>query len=112
MPMPVLTAATQANCPHQMKVIFGATASKVLVAGSPPLLESDKATVGPTCPFTVPSGKPQPCVVAKLELKTAKVTVEGRSAVLQSPADLCESADKIPAGPVAYVNVQTKVIAS
>jgi hypothetical protein len=112
MPFPVLTAATQANCPHQIPITFAATASKVLVAGSPPMLDGDLATVGPTCPFTVPTGKPQPCVTAKLTLTAAKVTSQGRALVLQSPGDICESAEKIPQGPVVYVNVQTKVIAS
>lgn len=113
MPFTVLTAATVANCPHQTKVTFVSTASRVLVAGSPPMLAGDQAPVGPPpCPFTVPTGKPQPCALAKLELKAKKVLVEGRAVILRSPGDICESADKIPAGPVAYVNVQVKVIAS
>lgn len=113
MAFPILTAATVANCPHQAKVTFISTATKVLVAGSPPMLAGDLAPVGPPpCPFTVPTGKPQPCAVAKLKLEAKKVLVEGRAVILRSPGDICESADKIPAGPVAYVNVQVKVSAS
>jgi hypothetical protein len=94
-----------------MKVTFAATSAKVTIQGSPVFVQGDFATVA-ACPFTIPPSKPQPCVVAKLALASAKVVVESRPAVLKGPADLCQSAEQIPQGPVIYGSLQTKVIAT
>lgn len=109
MPQPVLTAMTQANCPHGGKVTFPSTATKVLIDAAPPLIVPDKGVVT-GCAFTVPPAVPQPCVIGLLPQAAAKVMVEGRPVVLQSPGDLCQSA--VPQGPVIYLSVQTKVIAT
>jgi uncharacterized Zn-binding protein involved in type VI secretion len=109
MPFPIHTLATQANCPHGAKATFIATSSKVLIEGAPAMLEGDQAMIA-GCPFTVPTGKPQPCIKAKLEMKAQKVRIEGKGVILQGPADLCESAEQIPQGPVTYATVQTKVL--
>jgi hypothetical protein len=42
----------------------------------------------------------------------SKVLVEGRAVILQSPGDICQSAEQVPQGPVAYTKVQTKVVAT
>ena len=111
MPQPVLTVATLAHCPHGMPVQFISSAVKVQFDASPPLVTPDRGMVT-GCPFTVPSSKPQPCVFALVLQAATKVLVEGRPVILQSPGDICQSADQIPNGPVAYARVQSKVIAT
>ncbi len=111
MPLPPHTSATQASCPHAAKATFAASASKVTIDGAPVLLEGDAVSIA-GCPFTVPTGKPQPCVEAVLQVKTAKLVVEGKAVLLQGPGDLCESAEKAPQGPLAVSRVQSVVTAS
>jgi hypothetical protein len=109
MPLPVLTLSTQANCPHAAKASFLATSSKVLIDGTPAMLQGDQVLVA-GCPFTVPSGKPQPCIKANLIMQAVKIKIESKGVIVQSPADMCESAEQIPQGPVVYAQVQTKMI--
>jgi hypothetical protein len=111
MPAPVVTALTRTQCPHGVPGTLIPGSSKVLVDKGPPLLLGDKGTLA-GCPFTVPSGKPQPCVTELLTLAAAKVLVENKPVLLMNPGDICQSAEQIPQGPVIYVNIQSKVIAS
>lgn len=111
MPQPVITALAQGNCAHGGKATFVSTASKVLFDSGPPLVLGDKGIVA-GCAFTVPTGKPQPCVTVLLMQTASKVLVEGRAVILQSPGDICQSAEQVPQGPVAYTKVQTKVVAT
>ncbi len=111
MPLPILTLSTSGSCPHGIPATFVATSSKVLIDAAPAMLDGDQAMVA-GCPFTVPSGKPQPCVTAKLVMKATKVMAEGRPVILQGPADMCQSAEQIVQGPLAYTGVQTKVMAT
>lgn len=111
MPFPIHTLATQANCPHAAKASYAATGAKVLIDGSPAMVQGDMAAVA-GCPFTLPNGKPQPCVQVKLPQVATKVMIGNKPAVLQGPADLAQSAEQIPQGPAVYAKVQTKVIAT
>jgi hypothetical protein len=110
MPLPILTALAQAQCPHQAKVTFAATSRKVKISGGAAFVQDDKATIL-GCPFTVPSGKPQPCEKGVLASAT-KVVIEGRAAIVRSPSDIAQSVEKITQGPLAYASVQTKVMAT
>jgi hypothetical protein len=111
MPLPVLTLAAQAQCPHGMPASFMATGAKVLVLSSPVLVAGDQVMIVP-CAFTVPAGKPQPCVKGVVPTAATKVLVGGKPAILKGPSDLAQSAEQIPQGPLVYSSVQTKVIAT
>ena len=111
MPFPIHTLGTQANCPHGGKATFAATGAKVLIDGSPAMVQADMATVA-GCAFTLPNGKPQPCVQVKLLQAATKVTVGGKPAILVGPGDMAQSAEQIPQGPTVVAKVQSKVTAT
>lgn len=109
MTFPVLTALSMGNCPHGAPATFISGASKVLFDIGPPLLLGDSGMVS-GCPFTLPNGKPQPCVKALVVQASSKVLVENKPVIMQSPGDICQSAEQIPQGPVGYTLVQSKVL--
>jgi hypothetical protein len=111
MTKPVVTMATLIQCPHTIPGKVMTATVKVLVEGAPPLVSGDKGTVA-SCPFTVPTGKPQPCVTALFTGLSSKVLVEGKPVLLFNPTDICQSADQIPQGPVIWSTIQAKVLAS
>ena len=51
------------------------------------------------CAFTVPAGKPQPCVKVQWTQPAPRVKVGGQPVILQASAGLCHSAEQIPQGP-------------
>jgi hypothetical protein len=110
MPSPIVTMKTQTQCPHGAKGTLIPGASKVLVDSGLPLVAGDQGTFT-GCAFTVPTGKPQPCVKALLTLTATKVMVENKPVLLLNPADLAQSAEQIPGGPVVWTDIQSKVIA-
>ena len=111
MPGPIITMNTQTQCPHGIPGTMIPGATKVLVDNGLVLVAGDQGVFA-GCPFTVPTGKPQPCVKALLTLTATKVLVENKPVLLVNPADMAQSADQIPNGPVIWASVQTKVIAS
>lgn len=111
MPGPIVTLNTQTQCPHGAKGTLLSASAKVLVDGGLPLVVGDRGTFA-GCPFTVPSGKPQPCVTALFTLAATKVLAENKPVLLMNPADLAQSAEQIPNGPVVWTQVQSKVVAT
>lgn len=111
MSRPVVTVATLIQCPHGVPGTVMTSTAKVLVAGAPPLVSGDKGTVA-GCPFTVPTGKPQPCTTALLTGIATKVLAENKPVLLMNPSDICQSADQIPQGPVIWSTIQSKVLAT
>ena len=111
MTLPLVTDLSLLNCPHAVPVTLVASVAKVMIEGGRPLTAGDRGMIA-GCPFTVPTGKPQPCATALFTLTASKVFIEGKPAVLTNPADLCHSADQIPNGPVVWATVQAKVLAS
>jgi hypothetical protein len=111
MSKPVVTMATLIQCPHAIPGTLATTTAKVLVDGMPPLVSGDKGTVA-GCPFTVPTGKPQPCATALLTGLASKVLAENKPVLLLNPSDICQSADQIPNGPVVWGTIQAKVLAT
>jgi len=91
------------------------TQPRVLVSGQPVATMSSQIVVA-GCPFTVPPGKPQPCVLVKWLMPTARVLVMGQPAmVLPSPGPgpgLCLSPEQIPQGPPIVSAVQPRVLAT
>lgn len=110
MTTPVVTQGTVITCPHSIPATIAASSSKVLIASTPTAVMGDKGTVS-GCPFTLPNGKPQPCVTALLTKASSKVLAENKPVLLLNPADICQSGDQIPNGPVVWSSPQTKVLA-
>ena len=111
MPGPIVTVSTQTQCPHGAKGTLVPGATKVLVDNGLVLVAGDQGVFA-GCAFTVPTGKPQPCVKALLTLSASKVMVENRPVLLMNPADLAQSAEQIPGGPVVWTDIQAKVVAT
>ncbi len=96
------------QCPHAAPVMIAPQNKKVMVQGLPLATTSDQFIVT-GCPFTVPTGVPQPCV--KVTFAPAlKVMVDGKPAILKSSAAICEAAPKIPQGPPSVTVTQIKVM--
>ena len=108
---PIVTMATRIQCPHGGPGTLATAAAKVTIDNMAPLLMGDKGTIA-GCPFTVPSGVPQPCVTALLTKAAAKLLVENKPVLLMNPSDLCQSAAQVPQGPVVWANIQSKVMAT
>ena len=80
----IITSATRTQCPHGGTGTVSASKSKVLVDGAPALVLGDEGSVA-GCSFTLPNGKPQPCVSQKLLGASSKVLAEGRPVLLKNP---------------------------
>lgn len=94
---PILTALTVAQCTHGGPATLMATSSKVLIEAGPALLSGDQVMIV-GCAFTVPTGKPQPCVKGQLPMPSSKVMAEGKPVMLKGPADLGISAEQKDSG--------------
>ena len=114
MPGFLVHATAAVSCPHGAPAQVAAVQPRVLVGGLPVALISDKI-VATGCPFTVPPGKPQPCLLATWLMPTARVLVNNQPAmVLPAPGPgpgMFQSADQIPAGPPIVTAVQARVFA-
>lgn len=99
-------------CPHGAPSQVLATGVRVTVSGQPVALISDKI-VATGCPFTIPPGKPQPCVLATWLMPSTRVTINGQPAMVAvgpgPGAGLFQSADQIPNGPPIVGTVQARV---
>ena len=60
------------------------------------------------CAFTVPPGKPQPCMKVQWLVPAARVMIGGQPAILQSSSGLCQSAEQIPQGPPTVIVTQVR----
>jgi uncharacterized Zn-binding protein involved in type VI secretion len=94
----ILHVGATAMCPHGGQVNVVATNSRVLVGGQPVAVAADQFLVA-GCAFTVPPGKPQPCVKVQWLTPATRVLVGGQPAILASSSGLCQSAEQIPQGP-------------
>lgn len=111
MTIPIVTKATVIQCPHMIPGTLATATAKVTIENMPPLVMGDKGTIS-GCPFTVPPSKPQGCATALLTKAATKVLAENKPVLLMNPADLCQSADQIPNGPVVWTTIQSKVLAT
>ena len=97
-----------AICPHGGMVQVQPTNQRVRVMGMPVATVADLYTVV-GCAFTVPPGKPQPCVVVQGLIPSTRVKIMGVPVVLQTSRGLCRSPEQIPQGPSTIVGTQTRV---
>jgi hypothetical protein len=96
-------------CPHGGQIQIISSDARVLVSGMQVATMADQfVIVG--CAFTVPPGKPQPCVRVQWTVPAARVVANFQPAILQTSVGLCFSADGIPAGPPVLTTVQPRVI--
>ncbi len=109
MPGPLFHVGAAAICPHAGQVSVMSTNTRVLVSGQPVATFGDTYTVA-GCVFTVPPGKPQPCVKVQWLVPATRVLVNGQPAILQTSVGLCQSAEQIPAGPPTVIATQPRVI--
>lgn len=110
MPGPLYHTGASAMCPHGGQVTTPASSPRVMVSGMPVCTISDKGIVA-GCAFTVPPGKPQPCVTVTWLVGATRVMINGVPALVQSSMGICQSAEQIPGGPPSIVSTQTRVIA-
>lgn len=100
-----------AICPHGGQVSVVPSNVRVLVNGMPVATMGDFYPVA-GCVFTVPPGKPQPCIKVQWLVPAVRVFVNGQPAILQTSTGLCQSAEQIPQGPPVVIATQTRVIAT
>lgn len=111
MPGPLFHVGASAICPHGGQVTVISSNTRVLVSGMPVATLGDQYVVA-GCAFTVPPGKPQPCVKALWLVPAVRVLINGQPAILQTSTGLCQSVEQIPQGPPTIVATQTRVIGS
>jgi hypothetical protein len=97
-----------ALCPHAGTMQTVSSNGRVLVGGQPVATLADNFLVS-GCVFTVPSGKPQPCITVQWLVPASRVRVGGQPVILQTSTGLCRSAEQIPQGPPNIVTTQVRV---
>lgn len=97
-----------ATCPHGIPIQVISSNARVLVNGMPVATMGDQFMVT-GCPFTVPPGKPQPCVRVQWLVPATRVLINGQPAILNLSTGLCLSADQIPNGPPIVASTQPRV---
>jgi hypothetical protein len=96
-------------CPHGGQIQIISSDARVMVGGMPVATMADQfLIVG--CAFTIPPGKPQPCVRVQWIVPAERVMAIAQPVILQASVGICFSADGIPAGPPTLTTVQPRVI--
>jgi hypothetical protein len=115
MPGLLLHVNAAMTCPHGGPATIAPAQPRVLVAAQP-VATMAATTLIAGCVFTLPSGKPQPCVSVRWLMPATRVLVSGSPAMLQpSPGPgpgLCLSAEQIPQGPPLVTALQARVLAT
>jgi len=97
-----------AICPHGGQVQTISTNTRVLVNGMQAATMGDVFLVA-GCAFTVPPGKPQPCIKVLWLVPSARILINGQPAILQTSTGLCQSPEQIPQGPPTIIVTQPRV---
>jgi hypothetical protein len=94
-----LTTSASLSCPHGGRIIAVPKAPKLSIGGAPALTQGDSfQIIG--CPFTLPGGKPSPCLVIDW-VKTDLKTRAGDSRTLsEASVGLCKADTGAPQGTV------------
>ena len=111
MPGPVLHTGATATCPHGGALNIVAASPRVMVSNMPAAVLNDQGLVT-GCAFTVPPGKPQPCVTTRWIAASTRVFASGVPLLINPCVAICLSADQIPGGPPIITGSQTRVIAT
>lgn len=103
------------TCTHMGKATIAPSQPRVVVSGQPIATMASQILVA-GCAFTVPGPKPQPCVLIKWAMPSARFLVGGQpAALIPNPGPgpgVCQSGEQIPAGPPIVTVVQSRVIGS
>lgn len=110
MPGPLAHVGASAICPHAGQVSIISTNTRVLVGGMPVATLADQFLIA-GCAFTVPPGKPQPCLRVQWLAPATRVLVNGQPPILQTSAGLCLSPEQAPQGPPTFIVTQIRVTA-
>lgn len=107
MPGYILTTTSQVMCTHGGTAILTTANTTVKADGAPALLESDVySVVG--CPFTVPPGKPQPCIRIEWTAGASMCKSNGTKVLVQSSVGKCISAEGATQGVAIIAQTQMK----
>ena len=96
-------------CPHGGSLSIISTNVRVTAAGQALATIGDQFMIA-GCAFTIPPGKPQPCLKVQWLMPAMRVTIGGQAAILQSSSGLCLTAEQIPQGPPTITVAQTRVL--
>lgn len=109
MPGPLVHVGATATCPHAGQVTVVPANTRVLASGQPVATMGDQFPIA-GCPFTLPNGKPQPCVKVQWLVPATRVQVNGQPVILQASTGICQSAEQVPQGPPIVSTTQPRVV--
>ncbi|WP_445250856.1 hypothetical protein [Microcoleus sp. OTE_8_concoct_300] len=105
-----LTKTSTVLCPHGGMANLLTANTKVFAARSPVLLESDiHPVIG--CPFTLPGGKPSPCIRIEWSAGSTKTAANSTAPLLKNSIGKCYNAENAIQGVATIVNTQMKASA-
>ena len=107
MPGYILTTASQVICTHGGKAILTTANTMMKIDSMPALLETDIHPVA-GCPFTVPPGKPQPCIRIEWSAGAVMCKSNGTPVLIQSSVGKCISAEGATQGVAIIIQTQMK----
>ena len=107
MPGYVLTTMSQVMCTHGGTAVLTTANTMSKVDNAPVLLETDIHSVA-GCPFTLPSGKPQPCIRIEWTMGATMCKSDGTPVLVQSSVGKCISAEGAIQGVALIAQTQTK----
>jgi hypothetical protein len=107
MPGLLFHVGATAICPHGGQISTLSTNTRVFVGGQAVATQPDTFTVS-GCAFTLPSGKPQPCVTVKWLTPGMRVLIGSKPVILQNSTGVCQSAEQIPQGPPTVIMTQLR----
>jgi len=96
-----------AQCPHGGTITAVSSMPRVKIMNAPATVATDMFTIV-GCTFTLPNGKPQPCVKVQWTQPAARVTINRQPAVLSTSIGLCLSAEQAPQGPPSVKMTQIR----
>jgi hypothetical protein len=109
MPTPLVQVGATGMCPHGGSISIISTNVRVTAGGQALATFGDQFMIA-GCAFTIPPGKPQPCLKVQWLMPATRVTIGGQPAILQTSSGLCLTAEQIPQGPPTITVAQTRVL--
>lgn len=107
MPGYILTTQSQVMCMHGGQATLTTSNTKMKVENAAALLESDVHPVA-GCPFTIPPGKPSPCIKIEWTAGAAMCKSDGTKVLIQSSVGKCISAEGATQGMALVLMTQMK----
>lgn len=107
MPGFILTTMGQVKCMHGGTAVLTTANAKLMIDNAPAMLESDISSVA-GCPFTLPNGKPQPCIKIEWTAGAAMCKSNGIKVLVKSSIGKCISAEGATQGLAIIAQTQVK----